>query len=54
MEFQPEHFQGIKKRKQLIAIAKKEGIPIEKTLRKIEYEAELALLQSEFVKLQKL
>lgn len=53
MEFQPEHFDGIKKRKQLIAIAKKEGIPIGKTLRKLEYEAELELLQSEFVKLQK-
>jgi len=52
MEFRPEHFQGIKKREQLIAIANKENIPIERTLRKLEYEAELQLLQSEFVKLQ--
>lgn len=53
MKFQPEHFKGIKKRKQLLKLAKEEGILVEKTWQKIKYETELELLQSEFVKLQK-
>ena len=53
MNFQAEHFEGIKNRDQLVAVAKKYGIPVEKTLRKLKYEAELRLLQSEFVNLQK-
>ena len=52
MKFQPEHFKGIKKRKQLLKLAKEEGISVEKIWRKIQYETELELLQSEFVKLQ--
>ncbi|NNF35199.1 MAG: polyphosphate kinase 2 [Saprospiraceae bacterium] len=53
MNFKAEHFQGVKTRDQLIEIAKKHNIPVKKTLRKLKYEAELRLLQSEFVNLQK-
>jgi polyphosphate kinase 2 len=51
--FKAEHFQGIKTRKELIKIAKKQGVNVEKTLYKLRYEAELRKLQSEFVNLQK-
>lgn len=51
--FKPEHFKGVNSRKQLIDIAEKHNIPIEKTLTKLKYEAELRLLQTEFVNLQK-
>lgn len=53
MNFKPEHFLKAKTRDDLIAIAKKNGIPIEKTLHKLRYEAELAKLQTELVNLQK-
>jgi len=53
MKFKPEHFLQVKTRDDLIAIAKKNGIPIAKTLHKLRYEAELAKLQSELVNLQK-
>lgn len=53
MMFKPEHFKGVNSRKQLIDIAEKHNIPIEKTLTKLKYEAELRLLQTEFVNLQK-
>ena len=53
MNFKPEHFLQVKTRDDLIAIAKKNGIPIEKTLHKLRYEAELAKLQTELVNLQK-
>jgi polyphosphate kinase 2 len=53
MNFKAEHFQGVKTRDDLIAVARKHKIPIGKTLRKLKYEAELRLLQSEFVNLQK-
>ena len=53
MNFKSEHLVGVKTRDDLIAIAKKNDIPIEKTLYKLKYEAELRKLQSEFVNLQK-
>jgi polyphosphate kinase 2 len=53
MNFKAEHFKGIKKREDLIAIAKEHDIPIYKTLKKLRYEAELRNLQAEFVNLQK-
>ena len=53
MNFKSEHLVGVKTRDDLIAIAKKNNIPIEKTLYKLKYEAELRKLQSEFVNLQK-
>ncbi len=52
MNFKPEQLLNAKSRNGLIAIANKNKIPIDKTLKKIKYEAELALLQSEFVTLQ--
>lgn len=53
MNFKPEHFKKAKTRKDLIAIAKENNIPISKTLLKLKYEAELLMLQAEFVNLQK-
>ncbi|MEM9675689.1 MAG: polyphosphate kinase 2 [Bacteroidota bacterium] len=53
MNFKSEHLLQSKTREDLIAIADKEGIPINKTLKKLRYEAELAKLQSEIVDLQK-
>lgn len=53
MNFKPEHLLKAKTRDDLIAIANKNDIPIEKALNKLRYEAELAKLQSEIVNLQK-
>ena len=53
MKFKPEHLEEAKTRKELIAIAQKNKIPIKKALNKFKYEAELQQLQSEFVNLQK-
>ena len=53
MNFRPEDLSEVSTRDELIAIAKKNKIPIAKTLRKLRYEAELKQLQSEFVNLQK-
>lgn len=53
MQFLPEHLIGAKTRNDLIAIAKENKIPIAKTLKKLKYEAELSMLQAEFVNLQK-
>jgi polyphosphate kinase 2 len=53
MDFKEKHLLNAKTRKDLITIANKNGIPIQKTLRKLEYETELAILQSELVNLQK-
>lgn len=53
MHFTSEHLLQAKKRSDLIAIADKHDISINKVLSKIRYEAELAKLQSEFVDLQK-
>ena len=51
--FKPEHLIAAKTRNDLIAIAKENNIPIAKTLNKLKYEAELLMLQTELVNLQK-
>lgn len=53
MNFTAAHLESAKTRDDLIKIAKKEDIGVKKTMKKLSYEAELALLQSEFVNLQK-
>jgi polyphosphate kinase 2 len=53
MEFTSEHLTKAKTRADLKKIAKKNKIPISKTLKKLNYEAELRELQSELVSLQK-
>ena len=53
MRFTADQLLKAKTRDDLIEIAKKNKIPIDKTLRKLQYEAELRKLQSEFVNLQK-
>ncbi len=53
MPFTTKQLQEAQTRKDLIAIARKHDIPITKTLKKLRYEAELRLLQTEFVNLQK-
>lgn len=53
MNFTEAHLKDAKTRDDLIDIAKKNNISINKTLKKLKYEAELALLQAEFVNLQK-
>tara|TARA_Y100000385_G_C13076718_1_gene631776 strand:+ start:25 stop:873 length:849 start_codon:yes stop_codon:yes gene_type:complete len=53
MNFKAEHFPEETTREKLTAIAKEHKIPIQKTLNKLKYEAELRKLQSEFVNLQK-
>jgi polyphosphate kinase 2 len=53
MNFTADHLEHVKTREELIKIAKKEDVGLKKTLKKLNYEAELALLQSEFVNLQK-
>jgi polyphosphate kinase 2 len=53
MDFTQEHLQEAKTRDDLIEIAKGNNILIDKTLKKLRYEAELYQLQSEFVNLQK-
>jgi polyphosphate kinase 2 len=53
MNYTAEHLLQAETRQDLIAIALKNGIPIEKTLKKLRYEAELHQLQTEFVNLQK-
>jgi len=51
--FKPDDLKHIKSRADLLKIAKKRDVSVEKTLRKLRYEAELRKLQSEFVNLQK-
>jgi len=53
MAFTAKQLQGAKSRKELIAIAKKHKISISSTIKKLQYEAELRTLQTEFVNLQK-
>jgi len=53
MNFTAEQLHNAKSRKQLIEIAKKNGISVQKTITKLKYEAELRKLQTEFVNLQK-
>lgn len=48
-----EQLSSVKTRSELVAIAEESGINVEKTLMKLKYEKELALLQAEFVSLQK-
>jgi polyphosphate kinase 2 len=53
MDFKQEHFAKVKTRDDLIAVAEKNDISLEKPITKLKYEAELHKLQSEFVNLQK-
>ncbi len=53
MNFKLEHFAEAKTRKDLISIAQKNNIPINKVLSELKYEAELEMLQAELVNLQK-
>ena len=53
MNFTAEHLIAASSRKQLLEIAKENNIPVQKTLTKLRYEAELRKLQTEFVNLQK-
>lgn len=53
MGFKPEHFTEVKTRKDLIEVAKENNVSIQSTLKKVKYEAELELLQTELVNLQK-
>ena len=53
MNFKRAHLIAAKTRNDLIAIAKENNISIDKTLNKLKYEAELLMLQAEFVNLQK-
>ncbi|MDG1332005.1 MAG: polyphosphate kinase 2 [Crocinitomicaceae bacterium] len=48
-----EQLTSVRTRNELIGIAEENGINVDKTLRKLKYEAELAMLQAEFVNLQK-
>ncbi|MGK0391801.1 MAG: polyphosphate kinase 2 [Maribacter sp.] len=53
MNFTAEHLKKVKTRNDLIDIAKENNIPISKTLNKLRYEAELVMLQTELMNLQK-
>lgn len=53
MKFKEEDFVGVTKRKDILKIARERDIPVQKTLEKLRYEAELRKLQTEFVNLQK-
>lgn len=53
MQFTKEDLNGAKTKHDLIRIAKEKKIPLDKTLKKLVYEAELRELQSELVNLQK-
>lgn len=53
MKFTSEQLENAQTRKELIDIAKENDISIAKTIKKLKYEAELAMLQAEFVNLQK-
>ncbi len=53
MTFKADHLQQAKTRKELLGLANKNENSISKTLNKLKYEAELTMLQSEFVNLQK-
>ena len=53
MAFEADHLKQASNRSELIELAQQHDIPIDKTLRKLEYEAELKQLQIEMVNLQK-
>ena len=53
MSLTSEQLTSVKTRNELIAIAEENDINVTKTLKKLKYEAELRMLQAEFVNLQK-
>jgi len=53
MSLTSEQLTSVKTRNELITIAEENDINVGKTLRKLKYEAELRMLQAEFVNLQK-
>ena len=53
MSLTSEQLTSVKTRSELIAIAEENDINVSKTLKKLKYEAELRMLQAEFVNLQK-
>jgi len=53
MTFKADHLKQAKTRSELIELARENDIPVDRTLRKLEYEAELKQLQIEMVNLQK-
>ncbi len=53
MDLTAEQLKAVKTRNDLIDVAKENGINVSKTLSKLKYEAELEMLQAEFVNLQK-
>ena len=52
MKFTYDHTVNAKTRKDLLLAATENNIPVSKALKKLDYEAELILLQSELVNLQ--
>jgi polyphosphate kinase 2 len=50
--FTPEQLESVKSRKELVALAKQEGINLKKALKRAKYEEELKLLQTELALLQ--
>jgi len=53
MTFKPEHLKQVSTRSELIELAREHNIPIDKTIRQLQYEKELEQLQIEMVNLQK-
>ncbi len=53
MNLTSEQLKSVKTRNELITLAEENDISVGKTLNKLKYEAELAMLQAEFVNLQK-
>lgn len=53
MDLTAEQLKAVKTRNDLIDVAEKNEINVSKTLSKLKYEAELEMLQAEFVNLQK-
>ncbi len=52
MKFTYDHIVNAKTREDLLLAAAENNIPVSKALKKLDYEAELILLQSELVNLQ--
>ena len=52
MKFTYDHLVNATTKKELLLTAAENNIPVSKTLKKLEYEAELRELQSELVNLQ--
>lgn len=50
--FTAEQLESVKTRKELVNLAKQEGISLKKALKRAKYEEELKLLQTELAKLQ--